>query len=229
MVIYLKKQFPLILQVNSKIQTIQSLLLLTTFPSSDGDIKIYRKLAAVSRKQKNIRRSASHRTHLFKELLRSMSCKCLRRLKAESLKSCLLEISRTESCILGALSKLDDFLLHPQVRTLSGTVPGTSRNIDMENQEAAGDRSQNDSYPELVFSACRFNKSNDSDPKENSDKEVFIFLQDIMSFMSSCSHFVDIISFIRSHWKFLKISSRFSTFLFFNFCSNFEDLNSNHF
>ena len=38
------------------------------------------------------------------------------------------EFSRTESCILGALSKLDEFLLNPQVRTFSGTVPGTFRN-----------------------------------------------------------------------------------------------------
>ena len=32
------------------------------------------------------------------------------------------EFSRTESRILGALSKLDEFLLNPQTRTLSGTV-----------------------------------------------------------------------------------------------------------
>ena len=35
------------------------------------------------------------------------------------------EFSRTESCILGALFKLDEFLLNPQIRTHSGTVPGT--------------------------------------------------------------------------------------------------------
>ena len=34
------------------------------------------------------------------------------------------EFSRTESRILGALSKLDRFLLNPQIRTHSGTVPG---------------------------------------------------------------------------------------------------------
>ena len=36
------------------------------------------------------------------------------------------EFSRTESRFLGALSKLDEFPLKPQVRTCSGTVPGTS-------------------------------------------------------------------------------------------------------
>ena len=35
------------------------------------------------------------------------------------------EFSRTESRFLCALSKLDEFLLNPQIRTHSGTVPGT--------------------------------------------------------------------------------------------------------
>ena len=46
------------------------------------------------------------------------------------------EFSRTESRILGALSKVDDFLLNPQIRTFSGTVPATFRKADVEHQEA---------------------------------------------------------------------------------------------
>ena len=42
------------------------------------------------------------------------------------------EFSRTESRILGALSQLDEFLLNPQIRTHSGTVPGTFRNTNVE-------------------------------------------------------------------------------------------------
>ncbi len=38
------------------------------------------------------------------------------------------EFSRTECCILGALSKLDEFLLNPQVRTRSGTQTWKTRN-----------------------------------------------------------------------------------------------------
>ena len=45
------------------------------------------------------------------------------------------EFSRTESRILGALSKLDEFFLKPQVPTESGPVPGISRNTDVENRE----------------------------------------------------------------------------------------------
>ena len=45
------------------------------------------------------------------------------------------EFSRTESLILGALSKLDEFPLNPQVQVLSGLVPETSKNSNGENQE----------------------------------------------------------------------------------------------
>ena len=45
------------------------------------------------------------------------------------------EFSRTESRILGALSKVDEFFVNPQVRTCSVGVPETSRNNDSENGE----------------------------------------------------------------------------------------------
>ena len=41
------------------------------------------------------------------------------------------ELSWPESCILGALSELDDLLLNPLVRTQSGTFPGTTQNLDV--------------------------------------------------------------------------------------------------
>ena len=48
---------------------------------------------------------------------------------------------------MGALSKLDEFLLDPQVRTCSVTVPGTSRNGNSENRETTGDRSSDNPCP----------------------------------------------------------------------------------
>ena len=80
------------------------------------------------------------------------------------------EFSRTESRILGALSKLDELLLNPQIRTFSGTTPGAFRNTDVDNQEPSGDRSQNDNHPEMEFSACRASNLTDSDPDETSHK-----------------------------------------------------------
>ena len=78
------------------------------------------------------------------------------------------EFSRTESRILGSLSKLDEILLNSQIRTFPGTIPGTFRNADVENQEPSGDRSQNDPHPEVEFSACRASNLTDSDPDETS-------------------------------------------------------------
>ena len=62
------------------------------------------------------------------------------------------ELSRTKSCVLGALSKLDEFLLNPQVRVYSGYAPVTSQYQNTENQEPTEDRSQNDPHPEARVS-----------------------------------------------------------------------------
>ena len=78
------------------------------------------------------------------------------------------EFSRTESRILGALSKVDKVFFNPQMRTLSGTVAGAFLNSDVENQEATGDRSQNDFHPEVEFSVCQSRNLNDSGPEEAS-------------------------------------------------------------
>ena len=50
--------------------------------------------------------------------------------------------SRTASRILEALSKPNEFLFNEQVRRQSGTVAGTSRNTNVENQDANGYRSK---------------------------------------------------------------------------------------
>ena len=52
---------------------------------------------------------------------------------------------------MGALSKLDEFLLNPRVRTCSVAVQGTSGNANSENRETHGDRSSNDPYPEVGY------------------------------------------------------------------------------
>ena len=72
------------------------------------------------------------------------------------------DFSWTESRILGASSKLDEFLLNLQVRTCSVAVPGTSRNSGSENREATGDRSLGDPCPKVVF--CTYHFSNLNDP-----------------------------------------------------------------
>ena len=58
------------------------------------------------------------------------------------------EFSRTESRILGALTKLDEFLSNQQIHTLFETVPGTFRNTNVGNQGTNEDDSQSDPHPE---------------------------------------------------------------------------------
>ena len=76
------------------------------------------------------------------------------------------EFSWTELRILGALSKLDEFLPNPQVRTCSIAVPGTSRNNNSENREPTGDRSPDDPCPEVVLCTCHTSILNDSEQDE---------------------------------------------------------------
>ena len=54
------------------------------------------------------------------------------------------EFSRTESRILGALTKLDEILSSQQIRTHSDNVPGTFRNTSVKNQGTNEDDSQDD-------------------------------------------------------------------------------------
>ena len=59
------------------------------------------------------------------------------------------ELIRTESNILGALSKIDELLLNLQVPNCSKTFPGTSRNNDIESREPSRDHWQSDVYHEV--------------------------------------------------------------------------------
>ena len=69
------------------------------------------------------------------------------------IKKLLKEFSRTEPRILGALSKLDDLLLNPKVRTCSVAVLGTSRNGNSKSREPTGGISLNDPCPDVRYSS----------------------------------------------------------------------------
>ena len=59
------------------------------------------------------------------------------------------EFSRKENRILGALARLDDFLMNPLLQGHSGTTPETSRNVFNINQGTNEDDSQSDPHPEV--------------------------------------------------------------------------------
>ena len=58
------------------------------------------------------------------------------------------EFSRTENRILGALARLDDFLMNPLLQGHSGTTPEASRNVFSINQGTNEDDSQSNPHPE---------------------------------------------------------------------------------
>ena len=58
------------------------------------------------------------------------------------------EFSRTENRILGALARLDDFLMNPLLQGHSGITPEKSRNVFSFNQGTNEDDSQSDPHPE---------------------------------------------------------------------------------
>ena len=130
-------------------------------------LKIKRKLAAMARETdeypKNNRSQNSPAPGITEECIAQVS----EEVEGKVTEKLSQEVSRTESCILRALSKLDEF-----------------RNADLENQEPSRDRSQNDYHPEVEFSACRASKLTDSDPDETShmargdEEKVLLLLWD---------------------------------------------------
>ena len=62
------------------------------------------------------------------------------------------EFIRTESRILGALSRRDEIFLNPLIQSHSGTAPETTRNTLGTNQGTNEDDSQSDPLPEASVS-----------------------------------------------------------------------------
>ena len=106
-----------------------------------------RKLAAVSRETPEVSRSSTGRNVLDPELTQGCISQVSEEIEGRVTKKLSKEFNKTESRISGALSKLDEFLLNPQVRTCS-VVQGAFRNANSGNREIHGDRSSNDPYPE---------------------------------------------------------------------------------
>ena len=111
-------------------------------------LRIRRKLAAVSRETRESTGNSRGQSTFDPDLTQDYFSQASEEIDGRVTKKLSKEFSRTESRILGALSKLDEFLLNPQVRTCSVAVPGTSRNGNSENQETTGDRSSGNPCPE---------------------------------------------------------------------------------
>ena len=107
------------------------------------------KLAAVTREtQEEYPRNGQSRNTSVPRINEEYITQVSEEIEGRVTKKLSQEYSRTESRILGALSKLDEFLLNQQIRTHSGTVPETFRNTNVDNQGTNENDSQSDSHPE---------------------------------------------------------------------------------
>ena len=86
------------------------------------------KLAAVSSETPERSRGSRAQNVLDPELTQDYISQVSEEIEGRVTKKLSKDFSKTESRILGALSKLDELLLNPQVRTCSVAVPGTSKN-----------------------------------------------------------------------------------------------------
>ena len=127
-----------------------------------------RKLAAVSTETPKGSRSSKGQNVLDPELTQDYISQVSEEIKGRVTKKLSKEFSKMESHILGALSKLDEFLLNPQIRTCSVAVQGTSRNANSENRETHGNRSSNDPYPEVGYFPHHLGQLNSPEAETNS-------------------------------------------------------------
>ena len=134
-----------------------------------------KKLAAVSRETPESTRNSRGQNTLDPDLTQDNISQVSEKIEGRVTKKLPKEFSRTESRILGTLSKLDAVLLNPQVRTCSVAVPGTSRNNNSENRETTGYRSSDDPCPEARYFSRHSGQINspeaESDPHRYSCKE----------------------------------------------------------
>ena len=123
------------------------------FPKKMATLRNKRKLAAVSREIPESTRDRRTQNVLDPELTQDYVSQVSEEIEGRVTKKLSKEFSRTESRILGALSKLDEFLLNPQVRTCSVVAPGTSRSNNLESQGTNEDRPSHDPGPEVEFAS----------------------------------------------------------------------------
>ena len=178
-----------------------------------------RKLAAVSRETPEGSRGSRGQNVLDPELTQEYISPVSEEIEGRVTKKLSKEFSKTESRILGALSKLDEFLLNPQVRTCSVAVQGTFGNTNSENRETHGDRSSNDPYPEVGYFPHHSGQLNSPEAETNSHMVTETY--------PHTSGFLEV-SINRALFKselFLDLSERLEVFSHKNYLFTYFDVN----
>ena len=156
----------------------------TFFPSKNmATWRNKRKLAAVSRETPEGSRGSRGRNVLDPELTQDYISQVSEENEGRVTKKLSKEFNKTESRILGALSKLDEFLLNPQVRTCSVAAHGTSRNSNSENRETHEDRSSDNPYPAVGYFPHHSGQLNSTEAETISHTVTEIYPHNVNSFI----------------------------------------------
>ena len=118
-------------------------------------------------------RSNLARNSIFPKSQENYITQVFKEIESRVTKKLYQEFGKTES-FLGALSRLDDFLMNPLIKGHSGTTPKTSRNIYCTSQGANEDDSQTDLHPEAGTSQSQTTQN--SGPEAAHDSNFFYFV-----------------------------------------------------
>ena len=98
------------------------------------------------------------------------------------------EFSKTENRILGALARLDDFLMNPLLPGHSGTTPEPTGNTTRNNQRTNEDGFQTDPHPEA--SLFHGQSEQNSSTKNDYDRAfIEIIFPEFQGSLTTCSIF----------------------------------------
>ena len=139
--------------------------MLNFFPKT-ATLRNKRKLSAMSKETQEYPLNNQSQKSSAIGIIEEFKTQISEKIEGKFTKELSREFNRTKSSILGTLSKLDEILLNPEIRTFSGNVPLQLQNADAEKQQPNAYRSQNDPQPKVEVSACRASNLTDSDPGE---------------------------------------------------------------
>ena len=93
-------------------------------------------------------------------------------MREEAQKNCRKSLGEQKNRILGALARLDDFLMNPLIHGHSGTAPEMSRNALSTSQGTNEDDSQSDPDPEAGIFHNQTTQKFGPEDGHDSDSEV---------------------------------------------------------
>ena len=140
-----------------KKKTINFLLLTNTFPVEMATFRNMKKLAALNKEncEEHPRSNLAQNSNVPRSQ-EDYITQVSEEIEGRVTKKLSQEFSRTENRILGALPRLDDFLMNPLIQGYSGSAPETSRNAFSTNQGTNEDDSQ---IPKQASSTTRRRES----------------------------------------------------------------------